>query len=119
MADDSNREGSGKDSGLSETLKKILVSGISGALMTEDMIRNYLQEVKLPKELVQLLIQAASKQKDELQNRAIKELSTIFNKIDWVKEASKFAENHKFRITAEIEVLKKDHSKSSHQAKED
>lgn len=110
MADDSNRDA--KDSGLTDALKRILVSGISGALMTEDMIRSYLQEVKLPKELVQMVIQTAAKQKDELQGKVIKELSTIFNKIDWVKEASKFAESHKFRVTAEIEILKKTDKKS-------
>jgi hypothetical protein len=105
MADESNREA--KDSSLTDALKRILVSGISGALMTEDMIRSYLQEVKLPKELIQLVLQTAAKQKDELQGKVLKELSSIFNKIDWVKEASKFAESHKFRVTAEIEIIKK------------
>ena len=31
----------------------------------------------------------------------------LIQKIDFVKEFAKFAENHKFKITAEVEVLKK------------
>jgi len=36
-------------------------------------------------------------------------------KIDFVKEASRFVEEHKFRITAEIDVVKKN-SESAHKS---
>lgn len=117
MVDDSNQDGrdggkdsgrdSGRDSGLTETLKRLLVSGISGALLTEDMIRSYLQDLKIPKDVLQMFIQAASKQKDDMQLKVTKEISGLLKKIDWVSEVSRFAETHKFKITAEIEILKK------------
>jgi len=117
MADDSNQDGreagrdsgkeSGRDSGLTETLKRLLVSGISGALLTEDMIRSYLQDLKIPKDVLQMFIQAASKQKDDMQQKVTREISGLLKKIDWVSEVSRFAETHKFKITAEIEILKK------------
>ena len=106
MADDE-----GKEPKLSEALKKIFAAGISGALMSEEMIRSYVSDLKLPKEMLQLLIQGAQKSKDDITQRVSKEVIGIVKKIDWVKEVSKFTETHKFRINAEIEIVrKKDHS---------
>ncbi len=106
MADD-------KESGVGETLKRLLAAGISGALLTEDVVRTYLQDVKLPKEMLGLFIQGASRQKDEMQQKVSREISTLLKKIDWVKEVSRFAESHKFKITAEIEILKREKDKES------
>ena len=75
--------------------------------MTEESLRRFVSDMKLPKETLDLLVQGASKSKDELMNRVTREVIGIISKIDFVKEASKFAEEHKFRVVAEIEVIKK------------
>lgn len=93
---------------LSGTLKKVFTAGVSAAFMTEESIRGYLGEMKLPKEVLQVLLQSASKSKDEITQRMTKEIVTMIQKIDLVREFSKFAENHKFKISAEVEILKKD-----------
>lgn len=93
---------------LGETVKKLFTVGVTAAFMTEESIKAYLAELKLPKELLNVVIQGAQKSKDEVTNRVGKEVVGILQKIDFVKEASKFAENHKFKVTAEIEILKKD-----------
>ncbi len=93
---------------LGETVKKLFTVGVTAAFMTEESIKAYLAELKLPKELLNVVIQGAQKSKDEVTNRVGKEIAGILQKIDFVKEASKFAENHKFKVTAEIEVIKKD-----------
>lgn len=95
---------------LSETLKKVFTAGVSAAFLTEESIRGYLGEMKLPKEVLQVLLQSASKSKDEITQKMSKEIVGMIQKIDLVKEFSKFAENHKFRISAEVEILKKDTS---------
>lgn len=92
---------------LGETLKKVFTTGVSAAFMTEESIRSYLQEIKLPKEILNILIQSANKSKDEITQRVTKEITQIFNKIDWVSELAKFAETHKFKISAEIDIVKK------------
>lgn len=97
-----------KEGLLGETLKKVFTAGVSAAFMTEESVRAYLAELKLPKEILSLLLQQASKSKDEITQRVSKEILAMVQKIDFVKEASKFAETHKFKISAEIEVLKKD-----------
>jgi len=96
---------------LGDTVKKVFTAGVSAAFMTEESLRAYVSELKLPKEALNLLIQGANKSKDEMTQRVTKEIVGIIQKIDFVKEASKFAETHKFKITAEIDIVKKDPAK--------
>ncbi len=96
-----------KGPNVGDALKKLLSVGLGAAFLTEDMIRSYLQELKLPKDVLQLLLQQATRSKDELMNRVGNETIKLISKIDFVKEASRFVENHKFKVSAEIEVIKK------------
>lgn len=98
--------------GVGDVLKKLLTVGLGAAFMTEESIRNYVSELKLPKEVLNFLLQGAKKSKEELMNRVGTEVIGIISKIDFVKEASRFVENHKFRISAEVEVLKKTDNKN-------
>ncbi len=93
---------------IGETVKKLFTAGVSAAFMTEDAVRAYLAELKLPKEILNMVIQGANKSKDEITNRVSKEIIGIVQKINFAKEASKFAETHKFIIKAEIEIQKKE-----------
>lgn len=91
-----------------ETLKKVFAAGVTAAFMTEENVRAHLSDLKLPKEFLNLLLQQANKSKEELVQRVGKEIINMMGKIDFVTEFSKFAETHKFKISAEIEVVKKD-----------
>ncbi|MFV8259339.1 hypothetical protein ACNQKP_16150 [Bdellovibrio bacteriovorus] len=113
MATDGSKKDDKDNSGdlkglLGDTVKKVFTAGVSAAFMTEESLRAYVSELKLPKEALNLLIQGAQKSKDEVTQRVTKEIVGIIQKIDFVKEASKFAETHKFKITAEIDIIKKD-----------
>ncbi|WII70955.1 hypothetical protein QJS83_10830 [Bdellovibrio sp. 22V] len=113
MAADGSHKKDEKDAGdlkglLGDTVKKVFTAGVSAAFMTEESLRAYVSELKLPKEALNLLLQSANKSKEEVTNRVTKEIVSIIQKIDFVKEASKFAETHKFKITAEIDIVKKD-----------
>ena len=111
--DDEREEGSEESRSLfGEALKKVFAAGVGAAFMTEENIRSYLAELKLPKEFLNLLIQQANRSKEDLINRVGKEIMVIVNKVDFVSEFSKFAETHRFRITADIEIIRKD-SKST------
>jgi hypothetical protein len=92
----------------SELIRKLVTAGISAAFMTEESVRSFVSELKLPKETLNLLLQGAQKSKDELMNRVGREVIGMISKIDFVKEASRFVEEHKFKISAEVEVTKKD-----------
>ena len=103
MADDEKQN----HSVISDAIKKVFALGVSAAFMTEEGIRSYLSELKLPKEILNLILQSAQKSKEEITSRVSKEVVGIIQKIDFVKEFSKFAEDHKFKISAEIEITKK------------
>lgn len=96
------------DPRLSQVLKKVFAAGVSGAMLSEEAIRGYLSDMKLPKDLLNLVVAGAQKSKDEVTQRATKEIVNLVRKIDIVREVSRFAEEHKFKITAEIEVTRKD-----------
>lgn len=107
-------EDSGDKNGkMSETLKKIFATGVSAAFMTEDSIRKLVGDLHLPKESLNLLLAGAARSKEELMNRVSREVISIISKIDFVKEASRFVEEHKFRVVAEIEVLPKTGSREA------
>ena len=93
-----------------DTIRKLVTAGVSAAFMTEESVRTFVSELKLPKETLNLLLQGATKSKEELMNRVGREIIGILSKIDFVKEASRFAEEHKFRVSAEIEILRKEPS---------
>jgi hypothetical protein len=108
--------GSGTATGglkMGETIKKLLATGVSAAFMTEESLRRLVTDMHLPKETLNLLLQGAARSKEELMNRVSREVIAIISKIDFVKEASRFVEEHKFRIVAEVEVMRKDDGKKT------
>lgn len=107
MANDS-KDGLDPKNLLGDSLRKLFSVGVSAAFLTEESVRQYLAEMKLPKEILQAVLQSASKSKEEIAQRVSNEIIRLVDRIDWVKEATRFAENHKFRIQAEIEIVRKE-----------
>ena len=100
-------EESEKKKFIPESVKKILAMGMGAAFLTEETLRSVLGDVKLPGDVVGKLLEGANRSKEEIIERVGDEMASIIKKIDFVKEASRFVEDHKFKISAEIEVLKK------------
>ena len=95
--------------GMSDMIKKIVTTSIGAAFLTEEHIRGVVgKNLALPGEAITSLIDGANKSKKEITNKVTTELINIINQIDFVKEASRFVEEHKFKVSAEIEVLKKE-----------
>lgn len=82
-------------------------TGVAAGLLGDAVKKVFNQDLKLPKEALNVLLQTAGKGKDEITNRVSNEIIKIVSKIDWVKEFARFAETHKFKVSAEIEILKK------------
>lgn len=109
--EDLGQAAGGSGSRMGDTIKKILATGVAAAFVTEESLRRMVTDLHLPKETLALLLQGAARSKEELMNRVSREVIAIISKIDFVKEASRFVEEHKFRIVAEVEVLRKEGSK--------
>lgn len=90
-----------------EMLKKVMSVGLGAAFMTEESVRSALSGLNLPKEVLTSILHGANRSKEEFLNKVGNETIKLMSKIDFVKEASRFVEEHKFRINAEIEVVKK------------
>ena len=90
-----------------EMLRKVMSVGLGAAFMTEESVRSALSGMNLPKEVLTGILQGANRSKEEFLNKVGNETIKLLSKIDFVKEASRFVEEHKFKIQAEIEVVKK------------
>ncbi len=92
----SNNENEKKDPKITDAIKKILTAG---------------SPTDISKELLTTVVGQVLKTKDDITLKATNEMVAMIQKIDFVKEFSKFAENHKFKVSAEIEILKKEDPK--------
>jgi hypothetical protein len=101
-SDNSNSDDEKASGPILEVVKKLFSVGVGAAFMTEESIRSYLGDIKLPKDVISFILQSANKGKEE---RVGKEIGGLLSHIDIVKEGSRFVENHKFKISAEIEIL--------------
>ena len=81
-----------KDPKLTDTIRKILSSG---------------SPAEISKELLSTVVGQALKTKDDVAMKVTNEMISLVRKIDFVNEFSKFAKNHKFKVTAEIEIFEK------------
>lgn len=91
--DTKNSESSSTGEKLGETLKKIISSGSPS---------------EISKEIIGTVLGQALKAKDDITLKVSNEMISLVRKIDFVNEFSKFAENHKFKVSAEIEIIKKE-----------
>ncbi len=91
--DDKNQNTSTTTEKISEALKKIISSGSPS---------------EISKEILGTVLGQALKAKDDVTLKVSNEMIALIRKIDFVNEFSKFAVNHKFKISAEVEITKKD-----------
>jgi hypothetical protein len=100
MANNNDKKDEKTESGstgekLGDTIKKIISAGGPS---------------EISKEIIGTVLGQALKAKDDITLRVSNEMISLIRKIDFVNEFSKFAENHKFKVSAEIEIIKKDNS---------
>lgn len=102
---------SGKDDkenkNISDILKKVVNTGISAAFMTEDAVKNIMQDLPVPKEIVNGLVQNAKNSKDEFITSVKSELKSYLERIDLQKEIDRIVENYDIEVTAKINFKKK------------
>lgn len=96
----------------SEGFKKILSAGMSMVMMSEESVRQYLQDVKMPKDAIGTVLKGVTKSKEEIVGRIGSEFTKLIEKIDVVEELTKFLRENKIKVSAEIEFSKKDKKES-------
>lgn len=106
--EDFNWEVDTSKSSLSDGVRKLLGQGLSAVMMSEDLIKQYLKDVNLPKDAAAKFIGGLSKSREEIVSRAGQEIGKLIEKIDVVEELTKFLRENKIKISAEVEFKKKD-----------
>ena len=104
MPEDNDRERPGA---LSEKLKKALSAGMGALLFTEESIRNYVKDAKLPRDIATYVVQNASRGKEELVSYVAKELTGMLQRMDVVTELERLLQRNTIRIRADIELIPK------------
>ena len=92
-------------SGLHRDLtKKILSLGLGAYFLTEDTVRRYVKDAKVPRDIGKLLTQNAAKGKEELYGFVGRELTGFLKQLDLQEELGRFFKRNKIRIKAEIDI---------------
>ncbi len=97
---------------ISEILKKVVNTGISAAFMTEDAVKNIIQDLPLPKEIINGLLQNAKSTKTEFIASVKEELKDHLGKIDVSKELDRIIENYDLEVNAKIKLTPKKKTKT-------
>lgn len=93
-------------SGLPRDLtRKIITLGLGAYFLTEDTVRRYVKDAKIPRDVGKLITQNASKGKEELYGFVARELSGFLKQMDLQQELDRFLGSHKIRINAEVEFV--------------
>jgi hypothetical protein len=87
----------------SEMMKEMTLTGLATVFMTEDSVRSYLKDKKIPKELVGLVLDSLGKKKDDFYGLLAKEFGRVLGKIDLSQEITKFMEKHKVNVQISFE----------------
>ncbi|MBD65575.1 MAG: hypothetical protein CME62_10230 [Halobacteriovoraceae bacterium] len=90
-----------------DVLRKVVNTGISAAFMTEDAVKGIVNDLPLPKEIINGLLQNAKNTRNEFITSVKTELRNHLDKIDVSKEIDRIAENYDFEINAKIKLTPK------------
>jgi hypothetical protein len=96
-----------KDVKISDIFKKVVNTSVNAAFMGEETIKNILNDLPLPKDIANGLVQNAKTSKDEFIKSIKKEFKTYLNNIDISKEVDRILDNYDIDVNANITFKKK------------
>lgn len=92
---------------ISDLFKKVVNTGISAAFMTEDTVKGIIQDLPLPKEIINGLLQNAKNTKTEFISSVKTELKEYLNKVDLSSEIDRIIERYDIEVNAKIKLTPK------------
>lgn len=97
---------------ISEAMKKVILMGVGTIFLTEETVRSYLSEMKLPKEMWSSFLENADKTKKEFLEVFAKEMAQVLSKVDFPTELQKLLKEQNVTIKMELSFDKKKEEKS-------
>ncbi len=105
--------GDDEKKGISELLKKLASTGLSAAFLTEDAVKQLKNDLPLPKDIVNNLLNHAKNSRDEFIVALKKELSARLDKVNISKEIEKIIDKYDFEVHSTIKLKKKKGKRTS------
>lgn len=102
MSDESDKPDEKTGPWWTDVMKEVTTMGLGTLFMTEEAVRNYLKDKKLPKDVVAALLDNVGKKKDDLYESMAKEFGRVLSKVDISKEVARFLETHKVHFEARM-----------------
>lgn len=94
--------------GWSEMVKELTLSGLATLFMTEESVKSYLKEKKLPKELVSIVLESLTKKKEDFYRLLVSEFGRVVSRVDLTKELSRFLETHHVEFQGRVSFVPKE-----------
>ena len=99
---------------LSEMAKRAVTAGIGAIFMTEESIRNALNDMKMPKEAMGFLIDQAKKQKNDLVAAIAHEIANFLSKVKIHEEIQKALNSVEVHVDAKLSFSPKGRARVDH-----
>ncbi len=87
-----------------DTLKKIIETGLGMAFLTEESVREFVGDIKLPGEAKKYLVSQAKKRKSDLVDVISSEIKNFLGKINVHEELQKALAGLKIDVSATINI---------------
>ena len=94
--------------GIADLVREIAMTGIATVFMTEDTIRSYFKELRLPKEMMSLVLDGIHRKKDDVYGLVANEVHKMFEKFELSSEIAKFLSSHQIQVQAKIQFTPKE-----------
>ncbi|NOT78033.1 MAG: hypothetical protein HOP07_03400 [Bacteriovoracaceae bacterium] len=101
-----------KSSPIEGIIKKVVSVGIGAAFMTEESVKKILEDLPLPKEILNGLVSNAKGAKEDFTNGIREEIKSYLSKVDATKIASELLEKYDIEVEAKFRFKKKDQSRA-------
>ena len=96
-----------------DMVKKLILVGIGGVMLTEEAVRKILSELNLSKEIVSLVVSQTNKAKDEVVKTVSEEFRQLIKKVNVKKELEKVLKDTKIKVQLEIDFESKSKNEAS------
>lgn len=94
-----------KPSGLGSTMRKALFAAVGAAFMTEEGLRSYVKDAKLPRDITRYVLNNAHSAKEQLFTYVARDVSELLRKSDLPKAIAQFLESHTMELSIRFRPL--------------
>lgn len=101
-----------------ELLKKVVTVGLGTVFLTEEKLKSLVSDTKLPKEILDGILDSASKTRERFFGSLTKDLvDKIADNTDLSKITDEFLSKNKIRFSIEVDIVPKDQESTDQESK--